>query len=102
MDHGAPQSVRSGWRARDRKGFGKTPVFCREGGSIPVASTCQEELGIPVVLFGVGLPDQNAHAPNERLDLDNFHNRIVATAHLYEEIGRPHKWRLDDRKASNN
>ena len=38
------------------KGFGKAPVFNREGGSIPVVSTFQEELGIPSVLFGVGLP----------------------------------------------
>jgi acetylornithine deacetylase/succinyl-diaminopimelate desuccinylase-like protein len=68
------------------KGFGKPPVFCREGGSIPVVSTFQQELGVPAVLFGVGLPDENAHAPNERLDLSNFHNGIVASAILYEEI----------------
>jgi acetylornithine deacetylase/succinyl-diaminopimelate desuccinylase-like protein len=70
------------------QGFGKAPVFCREGGSIPVVSTFQEELGIPAVLFGVGLPDENAHAPNERLDLSNFHNGIVAAAHFYGEIAR--------------
>ena len=70
------------------QGFGKAPVFCREGGSIPVVSTFQEELGVPAVLFGVGLPDENAHAPNERLDLGNFHNGIVASAALYEEIAR--------------
>ena len=68
------------------QGFGKTPVFCREGGSIPVVSTFQETLGVPAVLFGVGLPDENAHAPNERLDLGNFHNGIVASAALYQEI----------------
>jgi acetylornithine deacetylase/succinyl-diaminopimelate desuccinylase-like protein len=70
------------------QGFGKPPVFCREGGSIPVVSTFQEELGVPAVLFGVGLPDENAHAPNERLDLGNFHNGIIASAILYEEIAR--------------
>ena len=69
------------------QGFGRTPVFCREGGSIPVVSTFQKELGIPAVLFGVGLPDENAHAPNERLDLTNFHNGIVASAALYTELG---------------
>jgi acetylornithine deacetylase/succinyl-diaminopimelate desuccinylase-like protein len=69
------------------KGFGRTPVFTREGGSIPVVSTFQEELGLPSVLFGVGLPDENAHAPNEKLDLSNFHNGIIASAHLYDEIG---------------
>jgi acetylornithine deacetylase/succinyl-diaminopimelate desuccinylase-like protein len=68
------------------KGFGKTPVFTREGGSIPVVSTFQEELGLPSVLFGVGLPDENAHAPNEKLDVSNFHNGIIASAILYQEI----------------
>jgi acetylornithine deacetylase/succinyl-diaminopimelate desuccinylase-like protein len=68
------------------KGFGQTPIFTREGGSIPVVSTFQEELGLPSVLFGVGLPDENAHAPNEKLDLGNFHNGVIASAHLYEEI----------------
>jgi acetylornithine deacetylase/succinyl-diaminopimelate desuccinylase-like protein len=86
--------VRAAGRAIER-GFGKPPVFCREGGSIPVVSTFKEELGVPAVLFGVGLPDENAHAPNEHLDLDNFHNGIVASAILYDEIGR-----LQDRPAA--
>jgi acetylornithine deacetylase/succinyl-diaminopimelate desuccinylase-like protein len=77
--------VRAAGRAIER-GFGKPPVFNREGGSIPVVSTFQEELGLPSVLFGVGLPDENAHAPNEKLDLANFHNGIIASAFLYEEI----------------
>jgi acetylornithine deacetylase/succinyl-diaminopimelate desuccinylase-like protein len=70
------------------QGFGKTPVFCREGGSIPVVSTFQEELSVPAVLFGVGLPDENAHAPNEKLDLGNFHGGVVSAAILYEEIAK--------------
>ena len=70
------------------KGFGRSPIFTREGGSIPVVSTFQEELGLPSVLFGVGLPDENAHAPNEKLDVSNFHNGIIASAYLYEEIGK--------------
>ena len=77
--------VRAAGRAIEQ-GFGKPPVFCREGGSIPVVSTFQQDLGIPAVLFGVGLPDENAHAPNERLDLSNFQNGIVASAVLYQEI----------------
>jgi acetylornithine deacetylase/succinyl-diaminopimelate desuccinylase-like protein len=68
------------------KGFGRQPVFTREGGSIPVVSTFQEELGLPSVLFGVGLPDENAHAPNEKLDVSNFHNGIIASAYLYDEM----------------
>jgi len=79
--------VQAAGRAIER-GFGKEPVFCREGGSIPVVSTFQNELGLPAVLFGVGLPDENAHAPNERLDLGNFHNGVVSSAILYDEIAR--------------
>jgi len=70
------------------RGFGRAPVFTREGGSIPVVSTFQEELGLPSVLFGVGLPDENAHAPNEKLDLGNFHHGIIAAAYLYNEIAQ--------------
>jgi acetylornithine deacetylase/succinyl-diaminopimelate desuccinylase-like protein len=77
--------VRAAGRAIEL-GFGKRPVFNREGGSIPVVSTFQEQLGVPSVLFGVGLPDENAHAPDEKLDLGNFHNGIIASAYLYQEI----------------
>ena len=69
-------------------GFGKAPVFNREGGSIPVVSTFQQVLGVPSVLFGIGLPDENAHAPNEKLDLGNFHGGVIASAYLYEELGK--------------
>lgn len=79
--------VQAAGRAIER-GFGKAPVFNREGGSIPVVATFQEELGLPCVLFGVGLPDENAHAPDEKIDLGNFHNGVIASAALYDEIGR--------------
>ena len=79
--------VRAAGRAIER-GFGKAPVFNREGGSIPVVSTFQEELGLPSVLFGIGLPDDHAHAPNEKLDLGNFHGGIIASAYLYQEISQ--------------
>ena len=79
--------VQAAGRAIER-GFGQRPVFNREGGSIPVVSTFQEELNLPCVLFGVGLPDENAHAPDEKLDLGNFHNGVIASAYLYDEIGR--------------
>lgn len=70
------------------QGFGRSPVFVREGGSIPVVSTFQEVLGLPSVLFGIGLPGENAHAPNEWLDLGNFHNGVLAAAYLYDELSR--------------
>ncbi len=78
--------VQAAGRAIER-GFGRKPVFNREGGSIPVIASFQERFGLPAVLFGIGLPDENAHAPNEKLDLDNFHRGVIAAAALYEEIG---------------
>ena len=69
-----------------KTGFGQEPLFIREGGSIPVVATFQEILGLPSVLFGIGLPDENAHAPNEHLDLANFYNGVLASAVLYQEI----------------
>ena len=68
------------------KGFGKRPVFTREGGSIPIVADFQAALNVPVVLFGFGLPDDNLHAPNEKFNLDNFFNGVLASAFLYEEI----------------
>jgi acetylornithine deacetylase/succinyl-diaminopimelate desuccinylase-like protein len=72
-------------------GFSRPPVYTREGGSIPVVATFQSELNAPTVLFGIGLPDENAHAPNEKLDLGNFFNGIIASAYLYNEIGAVRK-----------
>jgi len=68
------------------KGFGKRPVFTREGGSIPVVATFQDALNVPCVLFGFGLPDDNLHAPNEKFNLDNFFNGVLASAFLYDEV----------------
>jgi acetylornithine deacetylase/succinyl-diaminopimelate desuccinylase-like protein len=70
------------------QGFGKRPVYTREGGSIPIVSDFQDVLKAPVVLFGFGLPDDATHAPNEKFTLDNFYNGILASAFLYREVGQ--------------
>lgn len=59
-----------------RKGFGTAPVFLRSGGSVPAASIFQKTLRIPTVLMGFGLPDDHAHAPNEKFHLPNFFRGI--------------------------
>jgi len=70
------------------KGFGKKAVFIREGGSIPLVATMYKEFNKPCVLLGFGLPDENAHAPNERLNLENFQKGIVSLAYYYDEASR--------------
>jgi acetylornithine deacetylase/succinyl-diaminopimelate desuccinylase-like protein len=59
-----------------QKGFGATPVFLRSGGSVPAASIFQKTLGIPTVLMGFALPDDQLHAPNEKFHLPNFFRGI--------------------------
>ena len=68
------------------RAFGKEPVTIREGGSIPIVQAFQETLGAPVVLIGFGLPGENAHAPNEWMSVDNFHQGAEAIAALYDEL----------------
>ena len=70
-----------------RKAFGRYPVFVREGGSIPIVPVFERALGAPVVLMGFGLPDDNLHAPNEKMELEQFWKGIEASAYLMHELG---------------
>jgi len=67
--------------------FGKRAVFIRSGGSIPIVGLFQQHLGIPSVLAGFGLPDDNLHAPNEKFHLPNFYRGIEAVARFLEKAG---------------
>jgi acetylornithine deacetylase/succinyl-diaminopimelate desuccinylase-like protein len=60
--------------------FGNETVYTRSGGSIPIVGLFQQHLGIPSVMMGFGLPDDNLHAPNEKLFLPNFYRGIEAVA----------------------
>jgi acetylornithine deacetylase/succinyl-diaminopimelate desuccinylase-like protein len=84
MDHPA---IRAAAKAFER-GFGRRPVYTREGGSIPVVATFANILKVPSVLMGIGVPDENAHAPNEKLVLENFHGGILSSAHFLDLMGR--------------
>lgn len=68
------------------KGFGKKPLYQREGGSIPIVIQFKELLGLDTVLLGFGLPDENAHAPDEFINLNNFFGGIRTVTHFYNEI----------------
>jgi acetylornithine deacetylase/succinyl-diaminopimelate desuccinylase-like protein len=92
MGHGTPwltptdQPAMQALARAIQKGFGRKPVFIRTGGTIPVVATLTKLLKTPCLLMGIGLPDENAHAPNEKLDLDNLHHGMQAAAHLWEEL----------------
>jgi acetylornithine deacetylase/succinyl-diaminopimelate desuccinylase-like protein len=70
------------------KGFEKKPLYQREGGSIPIVVQFKELLGLDTVLLGFGLPDENAHAPDEFINLNNFYSGIRTVAHFFNEL--PH------------
>jgi acetylornithine deacetylase/succinyl-diaminopimelate desuccinylase-like protein len=56
--------------------FGKAPIPVRGGGSIPICSLFEKELGIKIVFMGFGLDSDNLHSPNEKFDLGNFYKGI--------------------------
>jgi acetylornithine deacetylase/succinyl-diaminopimelate desuccinylase-like protein len=67
--------------------IGNPAVYIRSGGSIPIVGLFDEHLRIPSVLMGFGLPDDNIHAPNEKLHLPNFYRGIEAVARYLELVG---------------
>ncbi len=67
--------------------FGKETVYIRSGGSIPIVDAFAQHLHIPSVMMGFGLPDDNLHAPNEKLHLPNFFRGIEAVARYLEMLG---------------
>jgi acetylornithine deacetylase/succinyl-diaminopimelate desuccinylase-like protein len=70
-------------------GFGRRPVFIREGGSIPIVTLFKDLLGFRnILLLGWGSPDDGAHSSNERFSLEDFHRGIRAAAALLYELPR--------------
>jgi acetylornithine deacetylase/succinyl-diaminopimelate desuccinylase-like protein len=68
--------------------FGHKPVFMREGGSIPIVNDFKKILGADTLLLGLALPDDNAHSPNEKFNLDCFAKGQLLSAYLWQELSR--------------
>jgi len=69
-----------------KAGFGAEPIAMREGGSIPIVNDFKRILGADTLLLGLALPDDNAHSPNEKFDLDNFAGGMRMAAQLWQEL----------------
>ena len=82
IDHPATQAAARALEAT----FGRAPVYIREGGSIPVCASFERILGLPVVLMGFTPPDDNAHAPNEWMDLRNYETGIRTIVRMWDEL----------------
>jgi acetylornithine deacetylase/succinyl-diaminopimelate desuccinylase-like protein len=71
-----------------RQAFNHEPVLLREGGSIPIVNDFKKVLGADTLLLGLGLPEDNAHSPNEKFDLDCFENGQRMSAFLWQALSR--------------
>jgi acetylornithine deacetylase/succinyl-diaminopimelate desuccinylase-like protein len=67
--------------------FHKETVYIRSGGSIPIVGQFQNDLKIPSVLMGLGLPDDNIHAPNEKFHIPNFYKGIESVLRFLSILG---------------
>jgi acetylornithine deacetylase/succinyl-diaminopimelate desuccinylase-like protein len=64
--------------------FGKTPVPLRGGGSIPICSILEKELGIKIIFMGFGLDSDNLHSPNEKYGIVNFDKGIETIPYFHK------------------
>jgi acetylornithine deacetylase/succinyl-diaminopimelate desuccinylase-like protein len=67
--------------------FGKKPIPVRGGGSIPICSILEKELGVKIVFMGFGLDSDNLHSPNEKFDLVNFYKGIETIPYFHKYFG---------------
>jgi len=74
-----------------KESFGKDPIPCRGGGSIPIVSLFEAELGLKTVLMGFGLDSDNLHSPNEKYDIANYFKGIETIPlfhHYFAELSK--------------
>lgn len=64
--------------------FGKTPIPVRGGGSIPICSVLERELGVKIVFMGFGLDNDNLHSPNEKFNLENYYKGIETLPYFHK------------------
>ena len=69
-----------------KEAFGCEPILMREGGSIPIVTQFKKILGADTLLLGLALPDDNAHSPNEKFDLECFEKGIRMSALLWRDL----------------
>jgi acetylornithine deacetylase/succinyl-diaminopimelate desuccinylase-like protein len=77
------------FRAADRaigNVFGQPPLYLREGGSVPIIADIKRVLGLDSVMFGLFLPEDNLHAPNESFHLGVMERGMRASEQILEQI----------------
>ena len=67
--------------------FKKDTVYIRSGGSIPIVTQFDKDLNVPSIMMGMGLPDDNLHAPNEKFHIPNFYRGIESIIRFFQILG---------------
>jgi acetylornithine deacetylase/succinyl-diaminopimelate desuccinylase-like protein len=67
-----------------KKTFGKNPIPVRGGGSIPICSILEHELGVKIVFMGFGLDNDNLHSPNEKYNIENYYKGIETIPYFHK------------------
>ena len=68
--------------------FGKPPLYLREGGSVPIIADIKRVLGLDSVMFGLFLPEDNLHAPNESFNLNVMEKGMKVCEQVLEKLAR--------------
>lgn len=64
--------------------FKKNPIPVRGGGSIPICSILEKELGVKIVFMGFGLDNDNLHSPNEKYNIENYYKGIETIPYFHK------------------
>ncbi len=68
--------------------WGRPPIYVREGGSVPIIADIKRVTGLDSVMFGLFLPEDNLHAPNESFNLDVMKKGIATTQRIFGTLAR--------------
>ena len=72
-----------------QKQFGKSPLYLREGGSIPVIADFKNRAGLDAIMVGLFTPEDNLHAPNESFDIELMQKATATFADIFRSLGEP-------------
>jgi acetylornithine deacetylase/succinyl-diaminopimelate desuccinylase-like protein len=72
-----------------QKQFGRSPLYLREGGSIPVIADFKNRAGLDAIMVGLFTPEDNLHAPNESFDIELMKKATATFADIFRSLGEP-------------
>lgn len=71
-----------------KKLFGNSPLYLREGGSIPVIADFKNRAGLEAIMVGLFTPEDNLHAPNESFDIELMNKATATFAEIFSFLGK--------------